>query len=57
MIFGQPRQDELPHYLVARFSGEELSPIMDDRVPRDSRRLCRFTNPTAIASPTAMERH
>ena len=30
MIFGQPRQDDLLHYLLARFSGEELAAIMDD---------------------------
>ena len=56
MIFGQPRQDDLLHYLLARFSGEELSAIMDDRVPRDGHRLCRSTNSTATAFPEAMER-
>jgi hypothetical protein len=56
MIFGQPRQDDLLHSLLARFSGEELSAVMDDRVPRASRRLCRSTNSTATALPMAMER-
>lgn len=30
MIFGQPRQDDLLQYLLARFSGEELAAIMAD---------------------------
>jgi len=31
MILGQPRQDGLLHYLLARFSGKELSAIMADQ--------------------------
>jgi hypothetical protein len=55
MIFGQPRQDDLLHYLLARLSGEELSAIMDDRAPRDSRSLCRSPTRPLPLLPMAME--